>query len=471
MRFEGRSRGRPGLGAGVLPILLTVIAVAGCGEPPSDAPLPDRASTVPALGAVSEEAPSPVDAPAPEAGPTSGEGTVPEESAAAPPSGEGANREAVVPVARPDHVRGIYLNAWASGSPRRSAALIEKALRTELNTFVIDVKDASGYVSYTTDVPLAAEVGADTDLRIRNIRSLLERLREAEIYPVARIVVFKDPLLSGERPDLAVQDEEGGAWIDGAGHAWVNPYHEDVWAYNIALAREAAEAGFAEVQWDYVRFPDRPASEMESAVFPGSERLTRSAAIRAFLERARDELSDLDVVLSADVFGVTTTFRHDVGIGQVWEDVVDVVDAVLPMVYPSHYWKGSYGFDEPNAYPYEVVSRALKDAVDRSREVPGAGDLIPWLQDFTLGSPRYGPAEVRAQIQAAHDLGVESWILWNASSRYTEEALLPSGEGDPPDLMIRIGGQVVPTSMRSEPPAPPVGVGSDPLPETRPGGR
>ena len=350
---------------------------------------------------------------------------------------------------RPEHIRGIYLNAWAAGSTVRRESFIELARRTEINTFVIDVKDATGHVSYSTGVELAREIGADQEIRIRNLRRLLERLEEEGIYPIARIVVFKDHLLAETRPEMAVRDSIGAAWIDGRGDVWVNPFDKRVWAYHAQLAREAVELGFPEVQWDYIRFPDRPASELELAVFPGQGDQTRSQAVRGFLTWTRDELADLDVTLTADVFGVATSARHDVGIGQLWEDFIDVVDAALPMVYPSHYWAGSFGIDEPNAQPYEVVLAALEHAIRRTEAMGGGGRVIPWLQDFTLGPPAYGPAEVRAQIQATYDAGIQDWILWNSAGRYTEEALEPV-QGWPPGVepLIRFGGEVVPVSNR-----------------------
>lgn len=332
----------------------------------------------------------------------------------------------IVPVERPEAIRGIYLNAWQSGSSVRTDNALALARRTEINTFVIDVKDATGYVSYNTGVGLAREVGADGEIRIRNLARLLEKMADEGVYPIARIVVFKDALLPESRPDLALQDSTGAAWVDGRGDRWVNPYHTDVWDYHIALAREAIELGFAEIQWDYIRFPDRPGSEMASVVFPHREGRSRPAIIRAFLEYSRAELADLEAPLTADVFGVATTVLTDVGIGQRWEDIVDVVDATLPMIYPSHYYRGSFGFDSPNAHPYEVVLGALESAVRRSAEVEGATRIIPWLQDFTLGAPPYGADQVRAQIQATYDAGLDEWILWNASGRYTEAALEPA---------------------------------------------
>ena len=350
---------------------------------------------------------------------------------------------------RPDHIRGLYVNSWSAGSRRRMAALIDLAERTEVNTFVIDIKDASGYVSHPSEVPLAQETGATSDIRIPSMSWLLGQLETAGIYPVARIVIVKDPVLAAARPELAVQDTAGGVWTDNNGVVWLNPFNEAVWEYHVDLAREVAEMGFPEIQWDYVRFPDAPASALGRAHFPGRDGQPRATAIREFLAYSREALSDLGVDVTADVFGVTTSATGDVGIGQVWESFIDVVDVALPMVYPSHYWKGSYGIEEPNAHPYEIVRKALEDALERSDTLEGAGATRPWLQDFTLGPPRYEAPEVRAQIQAAHDLGILEWVLWNPGSRYTEDALEPA-DGFEAEPLVRVGNQVVPVSRRFE---------------------
>jgi hypothetical protein len=151
--------------------------------------------------------------------------------------------------------------------------------------------------------------------------------------------------------------------------------------------------------------------------------------------------------MTADVFGVTATYRRDIGIGQLWESFIDRVDTALPMVYPSHYWPDAFGFETPNAHPYEVVREAMEDARERSAAVEGAGGVIPWLQDFTLGTPPYGAPEVRAQIQAVYDAGLEEWLLWNPGARYTENALAPTG-GFEVEPLIRVAGEIVPVSER-----------------------
>ena len=350
---------------------------------------------------------------------------------------------------RPEHVRGLYVNAWSAGSRRRMAALIDLAKRTEVNSFVIDIKDATGYVSHRTAVPMAREIGATGEVRIPSMTWLLTQLEEAGIYPIARIVIVKDPLLAAAHPELAVQDTSGGVWEDNNGTVWLNPFNRGVWEYHVDVAREVAEMGFPEIQWDYVRFPDAPASALGRADFPGRDGRRRTEAIREFLSYSREELSGLGVDITADVFGVTTSATHDVGIGQVWESFIDVIDVALPMVYPSHYWRGSFGYQKPNSYPYEIVRHALEDAVERSAGLEDAGATRPWLQDFTLGAPRYGAPEVRAQIQATYDVGIREWILWNPGSRYTETALEPAG-GFIEEPMVRIANEIVPVSRRFE---------------------
>lgn len=346
-----------------------------------------------------------------------------------PPVGPDDFRVGVTPVdpsrrvPRPDHVRALYVNGWSAGSVARMNSLIALANRTEINSFVVDIKEADGQVTYRSTIPMVRRVGANTVTPIRDVRALLARLREHGIYPIARIVVFKDPVLATARPDWAIQTAEQRVWRDHHDEIWVDSYNRNVWEYNIALAREALSLGFAEVQWDYVRFPDVPGAYMRTAVYPAREGRSRSDAIREFLRYSRAQLEPFGAPVTADVFGVTTSASHDVGIGQHWESMAPVTDVLLPMVYPSHYPRGSFGIAHPNADPYRTVLTALRHAVRRNRVIEDAATIRPWLQDFTLGRPPYGAAHVRAQIRAVYDAGLTEWVLWNASSRYTAGAL------------------------------------------------
>jgi hypothetical protein len=334
-------------------------------------------------------------------------------------------------VPKPEAVRGIYVGSWPVGSRSPFDRLIALAEATEINAFVIDVKDVKGEISHASQLPLARQVGATAEVRIGDMRATLARLREHGIYPIARIVVFKDPLLAEARPEWAIQREDGTVWEDNNDVRWVDSYNRNVWEYNIELAREAIALGFSEIQWDYIRFPDAPSSYLADAVYPAREGRTRTEAIREFMQYSQERLADLDVPVTADVFGITTSAYNDVGIGQLWEEMADVMDVLLPMVYPSHYPRGSWSYENPNAVPYQIVKKAMDHAVARSAEIDGSAGIRPWLQAFSLGEPEYGPRHVRAQIDAVYDAGLTEWILWNPACRYSADPLATADGREP----------------------------------------
>jgi hypothetical protein len=326
----------------------------------------------------------------------------------------------------PEPVRALYVNAWAF-STTKLWHLIRLADSTEINAFVIDVKDDTGCLLYRSRVATARQIGANDCARLRDIGPRMDSLLLHDIHPIARIVVAKDPLLARGKRDWAVHDRTGGLWTDRIGMAWVDAYHDSVWIYAAQLAAEAVRMRFAEVQFDYVRFPDEPRSRMANAVF-GARRNgeTQRAAVRRNVRLLKERLAPLNVPVTFDIFGLTATYAGDMGIGQVWEDFVDVADVMLPMVYPSHYYRGAYGYRQPNHHPYQIVRNALRDA--QARTPYGSGALIrPYLQAFTLGrrKPRYTPHEIREQIRAAEELGIHTWVLWNPRSVYQRDALRP----------------------------------------------
>jgi hypothetical protein len=337
---------------------------------------------------------------------------------------------------RPAVVRGLYVNRWAANG-RKMWELIDVAKRTEVNALVLDVKDDRGYLLYRSSVPLAHAIGADkfTPMRAARLRAVLDTMRAHGIFPIARIVVAKDPILANARREWAVQRRaDGKPWLDAKGNPWLDPHQRAVWAYAADLADEAVRLGFSEVQYDYVRFPDEHRL-LSEARFPLANGRRRDEVIREQLGYLRERLAPLGAPMAIDVFGATTTIDHDMGIGQTWERFADQADVVLPMTYPSHYPRGSYGIAHPNGEPYAVLDRALRGARVRNRGVRNAAQVVPWYQDFTLGKPRYGVAQLRAQMQAGYDNGMFSWMLWNPGSRYTVKAfrptILPSSEESP----------------------------------------
>src|SRR5881227_817745 len=325
-------------------------------------------------------------------------------------------------------IKGLYVNAWAFGSPKLWQ-LVRLADSTEINAFVVDIKDDTGCLLYPSEVKVAQEIGATKCVRTRDVQSRLDTLRAHDIYAIARIVVAKDPLLAERRPKWSVQNRDGsGLWRDRIGIAWVDAYNDSVWIYAAQLAAEAVRLGFNEVQFDYVRFPDEPKEAMAQAVFaarkPGE---TQREGVQAGIAILTKRLQPLGAPVTFDIFGLTSSATGDLGIGQVWEDFVSVADVVLPMVYPSHYYKGAFGYAWPNGQPYRVVRSALTEALKRSEPLAKAATIRPFLQAFTLGrrKPRYTPHEIREQIRAAEELGIDTWVLWNPRSVYQRDSLRP----------------------------------------------
>jgi hypothetical protein len=320
------------------------------------------------------------------------------------------------------------VNRWAAlGSKLRQ--LIDVARKTEVNALVIDVKDDRGFVLYRSDVPLAREIGADTAdghwMSAAKVRAVLDTMIANGIYPIARIVVAKDPLLASKKLELAIKRKsDQKPWLDKNGNPWLDPHQPAVWQYAADLAREAYQLGFSEVQFDYVRFPDEKRLIAET-VYPLANGRVRAQVIRDQLAFVRKALKPHGIPVTADVFGLTATDTTDMGIGQRWEMFADQVDVVLPMVYPSHFARGTYKLRNPNAHPYETIDHALKDAKRRSAPIANAAKIIPWYQDFTLGPPHYYAQHIRAQKKAGYDNGFQSWILWNPKSNYTIAALEP----------------------------------------------
>jgi hypothetical protein len=328
------------------------------------------------------------------------------------------------PAARPDVVRGLYVNRWAVLG-ERVWDLIGVARRTEVNALVLDVKDDRGYVLYRSAVPLAREIGADTTLPVSasRMRAVLDTMRANGIFAIARIVVAKDPILANARHQWAVQRRTDGApWLDSNGKPWLDPHHRGVWAYAAELAAEAVVLGFSEVQFDYVRFPDEPRMLRETR-FPLANHRARDQVIHEQLAYLRERMAPLRVPMAIDVFGLTTSDPTDMGIGQRWEQFAEQADIVLPMTYPSHYSRGMYDIARPNASPYATIDHAMRDAIARNAPLAHPPLIVPWYQDFSMGAPRYGIAQVRAQMQAGYDNGIRSWMLWNPGSKYTIAAL------------------------------------------------
>jgi hypothetical protein len=274
----------------------------------------------------------------------------------------------------PVRARGIYLTGHSVGLTSRYESLLELVESTELNALVIDVKDDHGLMSYPSGISIVAEVGADRKVPVRDMAAVLADLKERDIYTIGRVVIFKDPYLAEKKPEWAIQRQDGGGIWREKGVAWVDPYEKNLWDYNIAIAREAALLGFREIQLDYVRFPENAARLDREAYYPAQDHRGKDELIRDFIIYASQELEPYNVYISADVFGVIATSWGDSDrIGQTWEMISPYVDYICPMVYPSHYGPGYFGFAVPDARPGETVDRALRDSLRRNAPTGASG--------------------------------------------------------------------------------------------------
>ncbi len=321
-------------------------------------------------------------------------------------------------LASPGHIRGIHLTSWGAGSRKLRGQTIARIRGSVINAVAVAVKETDGKV-YIPGVPLAHKYGTYTPA-IPRPEEMLADFREAGIYTIARVVAFHDRLLPVSRPDLAVKTPSGAPWRAGNGATWVDPYNREVRDYVVGVALRAAELGFDEIQFDYIRYPTEGDTSLCRYSRPHSP-ASAVANLADFLSYARKKLPK-KVKLSAAIFGLTTSSKGDMGIGQSIHSLAENTDYIYPMMYPSHYNPGEYKIRNPDAEPFKVIDRGLRDA--RERLGFDFDKVRPYLQDFSLRHD-YGPREVRAQLIASRRNYVGSWILWNPSNRYNWAALTP----------------------------------------------
>lgn len=332
----------------------------------------------------------------------------------------------------PDAVRGIYVTGHSAGGSafERLLKLIDS---TDLNAMVIDIKDDFGYLTYKPqeDSPLF-KMGIGQPY-IKDPRKMLETLEEKNVYPIARVVVFKDSVLAKQRPELSFMDGNE-VWENGRKESFVNPFMKEVWDHNVDIAIEAAKMGFKEIQFDYVRFPEGFEKRHETLKYSMEDYSEseldpvqrRVEAVTDFVAYAREQLKPYDVDVSVDIFGYSATLPEAPGIGQNFSKISENVDVISSMIYPSH-WTSYFGISKPDLEPYRLVSEYAKVENAKLGELKNPPVSRPWLQDFSapwLGSGnylRYGKAEVEAQIKALKENGIDEFLLWNAKNRYTED--------------------------------------------------
>jgi len=323
----------------------------------------------------------------------------------------------------PSAVKTIYMSACVAATPSFREKLLKIAKTTEINSILIDVKDYTGTISFSSENPLFKD-NIGTGCKTTDLKEFLGELHKNNVYAIARISTFQDKYLVSKRPDLAVKKKSDGTiWKDYKGVSWLDAGSKEAWNYDVELGKEAYAIGFDEINFDYIRFPSD--GNMKDIYYPFSEGRIKADVIKDFSAYVSSIFKPLNIPISADTFGMTTTNTDDLNIGQVLENFLPYFDYIAPMVYPSHYPPTFLGFANPAEKPYEVVKHSMDKAVERTLAASSSPSQIrPWLQDFNLGAD-YTSEMVRKQIQATYDSGLDSWMLWDAGNTYTVDALLP----------------------------------------------
>ncbi len=319
----------------------------------------------------------------------------------------------------PKPLRAVYMSSWIAGTKEARAKMLERFEGTNINAIVLDVKDTSGKIVVKLDSPALAKYES-FDSRVPDIVEFVGELHQRGYYVIGHISVFQDNHLTKIRPDLAIKRlDSDQLWRDDKGMAWLDPSSKEVWDYAVAVAKEAYVAGYDELNFDYIRFPsDGEISKMRFPYYDSKEK-TKADVIEEFFSYLHSQMRDIGAPTSANLFGMVTTSTDDLGIGQVLERATPYFDYICPMAYPSHYPANFHGIKKPALNPYTVVKISMDGGVKRlnAQGLP-AEKIRPWLQDFNLGVT-YTAGMIRSEIRAVNDSGLDSWMMWDSSNKYT----------------------------------------------------
>lgn len=323
----------------------------------------------------------------------------------------------------PEPLKAIYMSSWVAGNKKLRDNLVNIIDASELNAVVIDIKDYTGRISFMVENPELQEIGA-SEKRIPDVKEFIGKLHDKGIYVIGRISSFQDSYLVHKKPEYAVKNKAGEVWKDYKGVSWLDVGAKPVWDYLALIGDEAYSVGFDELNFDYIRFPSD--GNMIDIAYPFSQGKVKSDALKDFFAYIDTTFHAKNIPISADLFGMTTSNKDDLGIGQILENALMHFDYVAPMVYPSHYPPNFMGISNPAAKPYEIIKYALSKGTERAIIASTTPNKIrPWLQDFSINGTYYTPEMIRAQIKATYDVGLTSWMLWSAANTYTVSALDP----------------------------------------------
>lgn len=317
--------------------------------------------------------------------------------------------------------KALYMSSFGATSKKLMDNAKQLINTTQINALVIDIKMDRGQIAFKTTNPTANKIGAQEVILFKDIKKFVADMHKENIYLIARIVSFKDTPFVTAYPQYGIRKSDGSLFTDKEGLYWIDASYIQPRDYIISIAEDAAKAGFDEVQFDYVRFPDRKGIEFSVE----NTQSNRVKAISGFLETARKRLTQYNVFLSADIFGYVSWHDADIEIGQRVDALAPYVDYLCPMLYPSGFNAGIPGYPNPVEANYEIVKHSLDKALTKSGNSPM--NYRPWLQafrDYAFDRRVYGDQEIRDQIRASEDFGSCGWILWNPRNVYTAAGLI-----------------------------------------------
>jgi len=337
----------------------------------------------------------------------------------------------VTHVATPSAVKAIYMTACVASTGAWKESLEDLIKTTELNSIVIDIKDYTGTISFI-DPTLQAVSGGGC--RVKDMKDFVAELHKNNIYVIGRVTVFQDPTYAKLHPELAIKTKSTGAiWKDNHGLPFIDVGAKPYWDHVIDIANASYALGFDEINFDYVRYPsDGNLKDMNTTWTVGTS--TKAEMVKDFFSYLHSHLEGTGLKTSADLFGLVTVAQDDMGIGQVLENALPYFDYIDPMVYPSHFASGADGYKSPAEHPYQIIDYSMASGLKREQALDvqmgiatsTPSKLRPWLQDFNLLGVPYGVPEVKDQIKATYDVGLNSWLMWDAGNKYTPGAFLPS---------------------------------------------
>lgn len=324
----------------------------------------------------------------------------------------------------PVEAKGIYVTGSVAGNKTTMSELKKLVKKNDLNTMIIDIKNESGEISYQMDNKLAKQIGATTSY-VSDMKTLVKELKKEDIYLVARVVAFKDPILAKEKESYSMHTSDGDVYKDSNGDVWVNPYNKKVWKYLVNIAKEAHEIGFDEVQYSYVRFLSGSSKDIDYGT--EAKGVSKTEAINNFIQYAYEKLAPQGMYVSAEVYGASMMNEEDgESIGQNFKEMVQYLDYVCPMIYPSYYVEGAYGVEVPDKQPYDLVLAAIQNAQKQLKGMDGhVAQIRPWLQSFSASWVKnyttYDKEQVKQQIQAVTECKLNEWMLWSPTNQYPLE--------------------------------------------------